>query len=166
MKKQLFASSTKYLVYPARTTIAAALAFFAARGIGLPEVYWATISAIIVVQSDFNSSLKTSLQRLAGTALGSFIGALLLVTLGKNLPVYALGIFCVGLMAQALQMERPANRFAAISLSIVMLVARTQSTWTFAFDRFLEVSAGIVAGLILSATWPERNPAGGESIPR
>ncbi len=46
--------------------------------------------------------------------------------------------------------------FAAITLSIVLLVARAEPAWVVALHRFLEVSAGIVAGLLLSAVWPEQ----------
>jgi hypothetical protein len=58
-------------------------------------------------------------------------------------------------LSAALGLDRPANRFAAITLSIVLLIARPESAWIVALHRFIEVSAGIVAGLLLSALWPE-----------
>ena len=145
-------------MYPARTTIAAALALLAARALGLPEVWWAPISALVVVQSDFGSSLAISWRRLAGTALGAFVGALLVAHFGRSVIVFGLGVFGVGLLSAALRLERPANRFAAITLSIVVLVAGADPAWVIALHRFLEVSTGIVAGLLLSALWPEQPP--------
>jgi uncharacterized membrane protein YgaE (UPF0421/DUF939 family) len=143
------------LRYPARITIAAVSALVAARILGFPEVYWAPISAVVVVQSDFGASLTMSLHRLAGTALGAFAGALLAANLGRSVITFGLGIFGIGLLSVALRLERPANRFAAIAFSIVFLVVRAEPVWVIALHRFLEVSVGIVAGLLLSAVWPE-----------
>jgi len=156
MKIQLNASLKKRLVYPLRTTIAAVLALLAGRMLGMPEVHWAVISALVVVQSDFGSSLLISWHRLAGTALGAFVGALLAQNIGRSVIVFGFGVLGVGLLSAALRLERPANRFAAITLSIVLLIARAEPAWIVALHRFIEVSAGIVAGLLLSALWPEQ----------
>ena len=143
-------------MYPARTTVAAVLALLAARLLGLPEVYWACISAVVVVQSDFGSSFTISWQRLAGTALGASAGAILAARFGKSALVFGLGVFGVGLLSVALRMGKPANRFAAIALTIVLMGTRSDSPWMVALHRFLEVSTGIVAGLLVSAAWPEK----------
>lgn len=149
-------SLKKRLVYPAKTTIAAVLALIAAQGVGLPEAYWAPISALIVVQSDFGSSLAISWYRLAGTALGALVGALLAANFGRGVIVFGLGVFGIGLLSATLRLERPANRFAAIAFAIVLLIARPEPAWVVAFHRFLAVSLGIVVGLLLSALWPEK----------
>ena len=159
MKTQQPVSWKERFVYPARTTLAAVLALLAARALGLPEVWWAPISALVVVQSDFGSSLAVSWHRLAGTALGAFVGALLAARFGRGVIIFGLGVFGIGLLSAVLRLERPANRFAAIAFSIVVLVGRAESAWVVALHRFLEVSAGIVAGLLLSALWPEQQTA-------
>ena len=144
------------LVYPVRVTIAALLALLAAHVLGFREVYWAAVSAIIVVQSDFGASLLTSWHRLVGTALGAAIGAALAECAGRSVPVYGLGVLCVGVLSAALRLDQPANRFGAVAFTIVFLLVGTDSAWAVAFHRFVEVSTGIVAGLILSAGWPEQ----------
>lgn len=151
------------LVYPLRTTIAAVLALLLARMLGMPEVHWAAISALVVVQSDFGSSLLMSWHRLAGTALGVSVGALLAQYVGRSVFVLGIGVLGVGLLSAALRLERPANRFAAIALSIVLLIGRAEPAWIVALHRFIEVSAGIVAGLLLSAVWPEHPTSGFKS---
>ena len=158
MKTWQLASLKEKLVYPARTTIAAVLALCAARLLSLPEVYWAPISALVVVQSDFGSSLAISWQRLAGTAVGSFAGALLAANFGRSLLVYGLGVFGIGLLSLVLRLQRPGNRFATIAFSVVLLVVRAQPAWVVGLHRFIEVSVGILAGLLLSALWPEPQP--------
>jgi uncharacterized membrane protein YgaE (UPF0421/DUF939 family) len=156
MKTQLSASLKKSLVYPLRTTIAAVLALLAARMLGMPEVHWAVISALVVVQSDFGSSLLISWHRLAGTALGAGVGALLAAYFGSSVIVFGLGVFGVGLLSAALRLERSANRFAGIALAIVLLATPANPAWIIALHRFIGVSVGILAGLFLSALWPEQ----------
>src|SRR5271154_3293449 len=150
MKTLQFASLKKGLVHPVRTTIAAVLALLAARVLGLPEAYWAPITALVVVQSDFHAALALSWQQLAGTALGAFVGALLAAHFGPSLMVFGFGVFGVGLLSAALGLDHPANRFAAIAVAIVLLVARAEPPWVIGLHRFLEVSTGIVVGLLLS----------------
>ena len=158
MNARLLAWTKKSHIYPLRTTIAAVLALLAAEGLGFREFYWAPVSAVIVVQSDFGSSLLISWHRLAGTALGAFFGALLGQNLGRSAPVFGIGVLAVGLLSAVLRLDRPANRFAAIALTIVLLIPRAESAWVVALHRFIEVSVGILAGLFLSAVWPEQQP--------
>ena len=54
-----------------------------------------------------------------------------------------------------LRIDRPAYRYASISLAIVMLVGRVNTGMIVALHRFVEVSIGIAAGLAISAVWPE-----------
>jgi hypothetical protein len=60
MKTQPLAALKETLVHPARMTMTAALAFLAAQGLGLAEVYWAPISALIVVQANFETYPQTN----------------------------------------------------------------------------------------------------------
>ena len=144
------------LVYPVRTTIAALLALLAAHLVGLQEVHWAAISAIIVVQSDFGASLLISWHRLAGTALGALVGAVLAEWTGRSAIVFGIGVLAVGVLSAVLRLDRPAIRFGAIAFTIVLLLGRSEPAWIVALHRFIEVSTGIVAGLVLSAVWPEQ----------
>src|SRR6202012_4223101 len=132
MKKLRFAPLRKSLLYPARMTLAAVLALFAARALGFREDYWAAVSALIVIQSDFGSSLLISWHRIAGTALGVSVGALLVSTLGRSLLVFGCGILGVGLLATLLRLDRPAVRMGAVALTIVVLIARPKPGWVIA----------------------------------
>jgi hypothetical protein len=89
-------SIKRRLVYPLRTAVAAVLAVLAAHLVGLREVHWAAISAVIVVQSDFGASLLISWHRLVGTALGAGVGAVLAPLGARNLVVYGCGVLGVG----------------------------------------------------------------------
>lgn len=146
------------LVHAVRTTIAAVASLLIARLFKLPEAYWAAITTMIVMQSTLGAALAISKQRLAGTALGATMGALSSRYVGQNVAVFGVTIFLVGLICALLHMERSAYRYAGITVAIIMLVARTQPVWLIAAHRFIEISLGIAAGLLLTAFWPEGQP--------
>jgi uncharacterized membrane protein YgaE (UPF0421/DUF939 family) len=147
------------LVHSVQTTIAAVGSLLIARLCKLPESYWAAITTIIVMQSTLGAALTISKQRLAGSALGAAMGALLATYAGKSVAVFGMGIFLCGVICAVLHMERSAYRYAGIALTIVMLIARTQPAWIIATHRFIEISLGIVVGLLLTAVWPETKPS-------
>ena len=86
----------------ARTTIAAVIAMVLARLLKMPEYYWAPISTIVIVQSTIPPR-TVGWQRFVGTALGAVFGAALATLFRPSAPVYALGIFCCGLLSWLLR---------------------------------------------------------------
>jgi len=145
------------LQHAARTALAAVVSFAVARQLGLPEAYWATVTTLVVMQSTLGAALTPSRQRFAGTALGALMGALVGAYLGPEVIVFGAAIFVMGLMCEALCLDRSAYRFAGITLTIVTLVPRTRPAWVVASHRFIEVTVGIAVGLLLSAVWPDRS---------
>ncbi len=92
------------LVHSARTAIAAVISLLVARVLRLPEAYWATITTLIIMQSTLGAALVVSEQRLAGTALGAALAAVLLTYFGSNTIAFGLGVFAIGLMCSALRL--------------------------------------------------------------
>ena len=148
------------LVHSARTAIAAILSLIVARGLGLPEAYWATITTLIIMQSTLGAAWEVSEQRLAGTAMGAAVGALLATYIGSNVIAYGVGVLAIGLICAGLRIEQ-AYRFGSVTLAIVMLIAGTKPAWIVAAHRFVEVAVGIAVGLALTALWPEAEPVAG-----
>src|SRR5208282_5339202 len=87
--------------------------------------------------------------------MGALAGGLLATQFGQNVYVFGAGVLLLGMITAALHCDRSAFRFAGITLAIVMLVVRPASPWLIALHRFLEVSIGIVIGLLVTAIWPE-----------
>jgi uncharacterized membrane protein YgaE (UPF0421/DUF939 family) len=145
------------LVHSARTAIAAIASLLVARALGLPEAYWATITTLIIMQSTLGAALAVSEQRLAGTALGAALAALLATYFGSNMIVFTLGVFAIGLICAALSLGE-AYRMASVTLAIVVLIPHTKPAWIVATHRFVEVSVGIAVGLGLTALWPHSDP--------
>jgi uncharacterized membrane protein YccC len=137
----------------ARTALAAAASFLIARLFGLPEAYWAPISTIVVMQSTLGAALKISGDRFIGTLLGAIAGGLLSRYVSQVWWVFALGVFFLGILCALLRLP-DSYRFAGITLAIVMLIPHAAEPWTVALHRFIEVSIGIVVGLVITAIWP------------
>lgn len=151
----------KEFVHAVRTAVAAVAALLIARLLRLPESYWATIMSMIVMQSTLGAAWTISRQRLAGTALGAAMGALLATLAGSDVAVFGAGVFLCGVICGVLHIERNAYRYSGITLAIIMLIQRAQSAWVVAIHRFAEISVGIAVGLVVTAIWPESEPAAG-----
>jgi uncharacterized membrane protein YgaE (UPF0421/DUF939 family) len=142
------------LLDAARTTVAAVASLLLARTLKLPEFYWAPISAIVIIQSTIDPR-TLAWQRFAGTALGAALAALIATFFSGSALVYGAAIFLCGLLCALLRL-RGAYRFAAITLSIVLLIAHQRPAWIVASHRFVEVSVGIAVALALAELWPSR----------
>ena len=134
-----------------RTALASVLSYLLAKELRLPEFYWAPISTIVILLSTIDP-LALAWQRFAGTAVGAALGALIATHFKANWVVYGAGIFFCGVLSAALRLST-AYRFAAITLTIVLLVAHGRPAWTVALHRFVEVSLGIAVALLVSRIW-------------
>jgi uncharacterized membrane protein YgaE (UPF0421/DUF939 family) len=126
-----------------------------ARILKLPEFYWAPISAIVIIQSTINPR-TVAWQRFAGTALGAALGALVATFFSSSTLVYGVAVLLCGLLCAVLRLDG-AYRFAAITLSIIVLIAHQRPAWIVASHRFVEVSVGIAVALAVAQLWPGRS---------
>ncbi len=139
------------LSHALRTAMAAVVSMLLARALRLPEFYWAPISTIVILLS-VTDPLALAWQRFVGTALGAVAGALIATFLPMNWMVYGAGILVCGILSALLRLGS-AYRFAAITLTIVLLVAHSRPPWVVAYHRFVEVSLGIAVALVVSKLW-------------
>jgi uncharacterized membrane protein YgaE (UPF0421/DUF939 family) len=63
------------------------------------------------------------------------------------------------LLSIAFRLEKTAYRWASITLAIIVLIPRSAPARTVALRRFVEVSVGIIVGLVAVALWPEHQPS-------
>ncbi|MGC2550155.1 MAG: FUSC family protein [Candidatus Sulfotelmatobacter sp.] len=148
----LLGISRAVLITSARATLAAVASMLLSQSLKLPEFYWAPISAIVVILSTVNPR-TIAWQRFVGTALGAALGALITTYFHPTWIVYGAGIFVCGILSALLRIGT-AYRFAAITFSIVLLIAHTRPPWIIAVHRFVEVSVGIAVALIVAVAWP------------
>jgi uncharacterized membrane protein YgaE (UPF0421/DUF939 family) len=142
------------LAHAGRDALAALASLGLARVVGLPEPYWACITTFVVLQAKLRSTVSTSWQRMAGTALGVTAGALLSTYFGTNLLAFAAGVFAIDLLCAVLHLDN-SYRMANITLAIVMLIPHKEPPAIIALHRFLEVGIGIGAALVVTSIWPE-----------
>ena len=141
-----------------RTALAATASVIVARLVQMPEAYWAAIATLVVMQSSLGATLTLSIERVVATALGASVGAVEANYFGANLAAFMLAIFFIGLLSFGFRLEKTAYRYASVTLTIIVLIPRTNPAWIVALHRFIEVSVGIVVALLVVAIWPERGP--------
>ncbi|MGH9504745.1 MAG: FUSC family protein [Terriglobales bacterium] len=139
------------LLHSARTAVAAVGSMLLARTLKLPEFYWAPISTIVILLS-VTDPMALAWQRFVGTALGAILGALIATFFRANWMVYGAGILLCGIFSALLRLGS-AYRFAAITLTIVLLIAHARPPWVVAYHRFVEVSLGIAVALVVTLVW-------------
>jgi len=144
------------ITHAIRTAAAATASVIIARLVRLPEHYWAAIATLVVMQSTLGATLTLSIERIVATAVGASVGALEANYFRTNLAAYAVAIFLVGLLSFAFRLEKTAYRYASITLTIIVLIPRSEAPWAIGLHRFLEVSVGIIVALAVAALWPEQ----------
>jgi uncharacterized membrane protein YccC len=146
------------ITHAVRTAVAATASVIIARLVQMPEAYWAGIATLVVMQSTLGATLTLSIERIAATAVGASVGALEANYFRANLVAFAVAIFLVGLLSFAFRLEKTAYRYASITLTIIVLIPRSEAPWATALHRFIEVSVGIIVALAVVALWPEHRP--------
>jgi len=139
------------LLHSLRTAIATVVSMLLARALKLPEFYWAPISTIVILLS-VTDPLALAWQRFVGTAVGAALGALIATYFSANGMVYGAGILVCGVLSAMLRLGA-AYRFAAITLTIVLLITHGRPPWVVASHRFVEVSLGIAVALLVTLLW-------------
>ena len=125
-----------------RTALAATAAVVVARLVQMPEAYWAAIATLVVMQSTLGATLTLSVERIVATAVGASVGALESNYFGANLAAFMLAIFFIGLLSFGFRLEKTAYRYASVTLTIIVLIPRSNPAWIVALHRFIEFRSG------------------------
>lgn len=127
--------------------------YVAGHALGLPQVYWAVFTAVLVVQGSVGGSWKASTDRFIGTIFGAAYGAAV-ATLVPHDNAFTLGVaLAISLVPLALLSAfYPAFRVAPIT-AIILLLGSTGSAEgpiRAALLRTLEVALGGIFGMAVS----------------
>ncbi|PKN41018.1 MAG: FUSC family protein [Deltaproteobacteria bacterium HGW-Deltaproteobacteria-18] len=151
-------SHQSMLRHALKTGIAAVLAYGIAHLFHLKYGYWATLSAVIVMQVYVADSVQMCLYRFSGTAVGALIGmiAILLFPATPVMTVVAL-FLSVGFCAYMTRYNAR-YRMAAITVCIVVLASIDQENrLVFGMLRVVEIGLGVAAAFLVSVLlWPVR----------
>ena len=138
----------------ARTTVAAVVSLLLARTLKLPGFLGADLR-----HRDYSvhhRSENSGMAALCRDCLGRGASRVGHDVFPSNALVYASAIFLCGALCALLRL-RGAYRFAAITLSIILLIEHQRPAWILASHRFVEVSVGIAVALALAELWPSRS---------
>ncbi|MGA7853555.1 MAG: FUSC family protein [Candidatus Acidiferrales bacterium] len=137
-----------------QTATAGVLAMYLSRYLGLPEGYWAAITAVIVVQASLGAALKESWVRVAATAIGAAVAIPVVSYFGRSLLIFGAALFVTVLVCSSLRLTA-GLRVAGTTVAIIMLIPRPGTPWGPGIHRFLEVSFGIIVALVVAKfVWP------------
>jgi uncharacterized membrane protein YgaE (UPF0421/DUF939 family) len=106
------------------------------------------IAAVIVTDLSPAETRKLGWRRVAGTIVGSLLGAVLAATLPHGALTIGLGIFLAMLVSHLLRLPQAA-RVAGYVCAIVLL-EHTAQPWSYALWRFAETALGIGVALVIS----------------
>lgn len=137
---------------------AALCAYLPARALGLQESFWSAVTAISVVQTEFQATETTARDQFIGAAIGGIIGVCAAFAPGQRLIVYTAAIVLSMLTCWALNVAS-ASRLAGITATIILLVPHTGSPERMFASRLSEVGWGVcvaVAVVWLAGRVPAR----------
>ena len=141
----------------ARLLAACALAYGACELIGLREVYWGMVTAVVVTQPAWSDTVNASRDRVIGTLIGAFAGLAVIYARERGGP--PLVPFWIALVPLAiLTAIRPNLRLSCITLIIIVLVPATGDPYALPFERVIGILLGTLASILVVAamTYPRK----------
>jgi uncharacterized membrane protein YccC len=152
-----------------QTTIAACLAYVIAAALGLPQGFWAVMTAILVTQANVGASLGLAAERLGGSLLGVIVGGGVAVALADAQELKFAGLAVTVLILGFFSARRPSLRIACVTAAIVVLGdPRLGPPIASAENRMIEVVVGTVVAILTSlVVFPSRaGPSFAEHVTR
>ena len=126
------------------------------------QPYWAPIVAVAALYPDVESTRRAALARFLGTTVGSVVGWGSVVWWHHNVLLYGLAVFLAVSLCYLLRIEAAA-RLAAVAVTAITLVPRSEPGHVVALQRFIEVSYGAACALLYAVVivWIRRRTAAG-----
>jgi len=154
-KSFLSREHAQLLIHATKTALAAALCWYIAVLLGMHDGYWGSISAIIVLQSNFGATMTASRDRILGTIMGALIGYAFMHV--SFLPWNFMMAIITAVVLCGLFNLRSSSRLAGVTIAIVMLVQSTIRLEVITLHRVFEVLLGIATALIFATVvFPDR----------
>lgn len=136
-----------------RMTVASLTTFLLAEALGLPQGYWAVITALIVTQSSVGGSLKAAFDRFLGSVIGACYGGAVAFAIPHHGGASTFAALFVAVAPLTFAAAVSAGFRIAPITAIIVLLSTTGSTLgplAFALDRIFEIGLGCVVGLAVS----------------
>jgi uncharacterized membrane protein YgaE (UPF0421/DUF939 family) len=129
------------------SAFAAVAAYLPTHALGLKEGFWSSITAISVVQTEFQATQTTARDQFIGAAVGGAVAVGASMAMGEqNLFVYAGAIVISMLVCWALNVAT-ASRLAGSTATIILLVPHSGSAQHMYGARLAEVGWGLCVAI-------------------
>jgi uncharacterized membrane protein YccC len=126
---------------------AAIVAYLPTHALGLKEGFWASITAISVVQTEFQATESTARDQFIGAMIGGLVGMVASFVPGPHLLVYAVALLAAVVACWALNLAS-ASRLSGSTVTILLLVPHTGSVFTMFGARLGEVGWGVCVAVV------------------
>lgn len=131
------------------SAFAAVAAYLPTHAFGLKEGFWSSITAISVVQTEFQATQTTARDQFIGAAVGGSVAVGASLAMGEqNLFVYAGAIVVSMLVCWALNVAS-AGRLAGSTATIILLVPHSGSAQHMFGARLAEVGWGLCVAIAI-----------------
>ncbi len=135
------------LIFSAKASISAVLAFLCYQALDLPGAAWAPVSALIVTQPTLHPSLRASLYRLAANIVGVSIGALAARFVASPMVCLAVGVLLTGLVCHFTHLDDGLR--AAYAAVVIVILGNERNAFAGSIDRVLAVIIGCLSALLV-----------------
>lgn len=134
-----------------QTTVAASISYFVVDAFGLPQGFWAVMTAILVTQANVGASLGLALDRLFGSMVGVLVGGAVALALADVHELKFAGLAVTVLVLAFFAARRPSLRIACVTAAIVILGdPRLGPPIASAENRMIEVAIGTLIAITTS----------------
>jgi uncharacterized membrane protein YccC len=134
------------LQHAAMSATAALIAYVPTKELGIREGFWAAITAIAVVQTEFAAVRTTARDQFTGAAIGGAVGVTVALVFGSHLVTYAAAVI-ISILACWLIDIATSARLAGTTATIILLVPHDGSPISMMVARISEVGWGVTTGL-------------------
>ncbi len=139
------------LQHAAMSAVAAILAYLPTQFLSLREGFWAAITAIGVVQTEFGATRTTARDQFTGAALGGVIGLGVAMLFRHGLFSYAFAVMLAIVVCWLINVASAA-RLAGVTATIILLVPHPGATpEQMMISRVSEVAWGVTVAI--SVVW-------------
>lgn len=158
MRHTDFNSTRSHIRHGIKTGLASVLAYVVAEALDFPFAYWASLSAVIVMQMSVADSIRMCWYRFSGTAVGAAIAAFAILIFPNNQPMTLLAQFLSIAFCAYMTRYNARYKMAAITTTIVFLASLGEpGRLIYGMERVLEIALGVSCAFLVSiALWPQR----------
>ena len=134
-----------------QTTIAACLSYLVVDTLGMPQGFWAVMTAILVTQANVGASLGLAAERFLGSLLCVVVGGAVALALADARELKFAGLAVTVLVLGFFSARRPSLRIACVTAAIVVLGDPSLGPpIASAENRMIEVAVGTVVAILTS----------------